>query len=289
MGISSDSVSFLAPFLMDDAILSWDAKPKLDLTRKVREIFFKLRDCPFEVTKEDVREVVWDKESQIRNKDAYWKHITDVAGIYSGLVAKLGEKKPGLDIPEPKIAYARGLVHDIDSAFARYRGELEGHKFAQHDKQLTEYFVFRVLGLDKIAKEVPMHCAYFELLKMISQGKGFSEVKLYEGWTRALNDSSNPLNFEAISQGFNLFLQGIGNFPLITLTLSDYLDNGNPIFNKETMEQDFVTRRDDLLERYYYSRTRKRQEPSALGIALVDHQGVERINKYFGSVKGLLD
>ncbi len=282
------NVSFLLPFLKDEALLSWDETPALDLTRKARNVLHKLKDDPISLTEKDVKDVVWDKDSQIGNKDAFWQHITDVSYIYRDLTEKLLSIDDSLDLPDPETARVRGLIHDLDSTYTRYGGEFRGHEFVQHEKQLTEYFHFRGLGLDQIAREVPMHCAYFGILEMIAAGEGFPEVEMYKDWTKALNDPENPINFENIQKDFNLFLQGKDIFPLIVLAVSDYLDNGKPNFSVETMDYEFKTRRDDILARYYHDKVNDGKTPSVLGKALVEKKGVERIENYFGIVKDLL-
>jgi len=283
------NISFIEPFLIDPELVSWDGNPKTDAGKAVKEILIKLRESQREVTEEDVKNAVQANGSQIGNKDAYFEHIIDVAGIYSQMCEKLLSKSPTLNLPEPGLAKVRGLIHDLDSIVAKYEGEFRGFKFAQHDKQLTEYFLFRGLGLEQFAREVPMHCAYFEVLQMIAEEKGFPEVAMYENWTRALNDPKNPLNFQNIQQEFDLFLQGKSNLPLIALAVSDYLDNGRPYLNLETIDNDFATRRDDILKRYYYNKKAQFQEPTPLGKALVELKGVDRINNYFRIVSDLLN
>jgi len=279
---------FLRPFLVDPAPPPRTETPKTDVGKATRFVLEKLRDEPTSVTKKDMRDVVWAEGSQIGEKERYFGHITNVAGIYRDLTEKLGEVGK-LDILTPKEARTNGLVHDIDSTFTKYGGVFGGHSFAQLEKQLSEYFLFRGLGLERLAKQVPMHCAYFEILKMIANGKGFSEVGMYKEWTRELNDNNSPFNFRKIRKDFNLFLQGKGNFPLMTLVISDYLDNGKSTFNEATMEQDFTARKRDIITRYYDNKVKKREEPSALGIALVKEGGAQRITNYFKIVKDLVN
>ena len=283
------NVDFIAPFLVDDSLLFWSQNPKTDVGKAAKVVLDKMNSDPLLVTEQDMKDVVWANGSQIGKKEDYWTHITDVSGIYKQISEMLLSKNSDFDLLEPNLAAVHGLIHDLDSIVAKYGGEYKGYKFAQHDKQLTEYFLFKGLGLDKIAQQVPIHCAYFEVLDMIAKGEGFPEVAMYSDWRNALNDPLNPLNFSKIKQDFKTFLEGKSNLPLIALVVSDYMDNGKPSFALATVEADFAARRDDILKRYYHNQVEKGETPPALGKALVELGGINRVNGYFAVVKDLLE
>ncbi len=276
--------NFLEPFLISPALMSWHPSPNAsDLVKKTLNVLIILRDDPFSLKKEDIKEMVEYPDSQIGMKERYFAHILNTSQIFKQLVEELGSKYPDLNLPSPKLAETWGLVHDLSAIYSRH-----DDKFKQHDKELTWYFQARHLKLKDIAKHVAMHCAYFELLEMIKQGKGFKEVSLYKDWTKTLNDSESPFFFEKIKKDFVLFLQGKDNLPLITLTVSDYLDNGKPSFNLNTFEQDFYTRNEDIENRYYRNKINAGENATALGYALMEKGGKQRIETYFIIIKDLL-
>ena len=136
-----------------------------------------------------------------------------------------------------------------------------------------------------------MHSNYFEILKMIDEGKGFPKVEMYEEWTSVLNDQNNPFFFENIKQDFDLFLQGKSNLPLILLTVADYLENGRSTFDPKTFDTDFESRVKDIINRYYLNKVLFGKQPSALGCALMDKdaKGLKRAILYKEIVADLLN
>lgn len=278
------NISFLEPFLVDPEVLSWNPSSKaLNLTKKLVDVLRIIKEDPKLLKNEDVRNMIWDKDSQIGDKDRYYFHISNTAGIYQQLVEELCSKHPDLDLPDPETARVLGLVHDLSKIYSKYN-----HNFKQYDQELTLYFHSRYLGLNTIANNVAMHSAYWEILEMIKEGSGFHKVNLYRDWTSALNDTKNPLFFDNIKSFFDIFLKGKDNLPLIALTVADHIENGKPNFSLNSFNEDFISRTSDIINRYYLKRILDSKEPTVFGYALMKRGGLERVLLYKNIVIDLL-
>lgn len=286
--------NFLKEFFKDPAILSWDAVESIDLTKKVRNVFYKLKNNPEKITEQDIREVVWDKDSQIGLKDPYWTHITNTMIIYSQLTEKLLSQDSNLDLPDPKIARTRGLVHDFSATFEKY-GEENGKPFGQHGKETTWFALATALGLEDIEKHVAMHHTYFGLLDMIANGELYPE--LYKGWKEVLNDDNHQLSLRRIKSFFEQYIAGKDNFPLVVLSVSDCLTppeliDQNKLFEGLKTLTEFRTawksRNEDIAYRYYYSKIEQNKKPTPLGVVLVERGDQQRLNMYSKIVEDLL-
>ena len=284
--MDTTSISFLEPFLIHPDLLTWSpgsAAP--DLVKRTIDVFTILRDDPAALRDETIRDMVWDKDSQIKeNKERHFEHITDVGEMYRQLVDTLGSRYPQLDLPEPQVARAWGLVHDLSAIYARYDGT-----YKQDDKELTLYFHARHLGVETIARHVAMHGAYWEILQMIHLGEGFSRVSLYADWKQTLANKQSPYAFEKLQKEFAGFLEGKGNLPLILLTTVDYLENGKPTVDLSTFDTDFCHRTNDIKRRYYDEPLAASRPVSAFGYALIEKGGLERALRYKRIVKDLVE
>ena len=278
--------SFLEPFLIDPEVLSWSPGSKAsDLAKKTINVLRIIKEDPAALRNNDVKTLVYDKDSQIiKDKDGYYSHIYNTAEIYKQLVEKLYSKCPHLDLPDLETARALGLIHDLSKIYAKCDGN-----FKQHDHELTLYFHSEHLGLEIIANNVAMHSAYFEILKMIKEGSGFSGVDLYKNWTSALNNQKSPLSFDKIESYFHDFLSGNDNLPLIGLTVADYIENGKSNFSLDSFEKDFESRSKGIINRYYLDKVLNDKEPSALGVALMKRGGLERNLIYKNIILDLLN
>jgi len=268
-----ENASFLEPFLVDSEVLSWNPSSKSsDLAKKTIDVLTVIRDNPILLKDEAVKNMIWDKDSQINYKDKFYFHISKTGEIYQDLVNELLSKFPSLDLPDPKVARVLGLVHDLSKIYAKY-----DNNFKQHDHELTLYFHSHFLGLDIITNHVAMHSAYFEILEMIKEGSGFKNVDLYKDWTSILNDPRSPLFFDNIKSDFDDFLKGKDNLTLITLTVADHMENKKYNFSLDDFDDDFKSRTSDIIYRYYLNPILDSKEPLALGIGLIKKGGVRKI------------
>lgn len=278
----ASNIDFLRPFVFDPAILEWNpGSSASDLTKKVHDIFKIMKEDPASLRSAMVKDVVYDKDSQIGAKEDRLGHYQRTATINKQLTQLLQEKYPSLDLLTPNIAYASGLIHDLSAAYARYDGV-----FTQEDKELTLYFHAKHLGVDLISNHVAMHATYWEILEMITYGDGFEKIDLYQDWTDVFNNVG-PFNLWRLYNNFRLFLDGKENFPLMVLTIADYLDIGTGKLDSENLHHSFGERAVEIIECHYTRRIVDGKFPTAFGESMV-HGGLERITEYLHTIDDLV-
>jgi len=185
------------------------------------------------------------------------------------------EKDAFLDLPEPDEARARGLIHDLDSTYSDYK------KTGQQSKQIDLYFHARHLGLPVISHEVAMHCAYLEVLEIISSREPFPNSGAYSSMADFLEKKQLMLK---IIKEFADYKKGKDNLPLIALSVADYLStdkayNKIDLRDKNSFDEFFKERAEDIVSRYYYKPLQEQRPVSALGTALIVKKGYDRMLK----------
>ncbi len=277
-------VKFLENFVIDPAVLHWDpGSGASDLTKKVLEVMRMMKEEPSCVRPEQIQRLAHDPLSQHREPERFIAHSVHVAGITRQFTEEIAEKHPSLGLPEAKTMYALGLVHDLSAVYAKF-----DDVYTQEDKELTLYFHAEHLGVRNIAKHAAMHAAYWEILEMIRDGEGFSKVGLYKQWTNVLNNPASIYYFPRLEREFAPFLNAEDNYPLMLVTIADYIETGSSRADLRNISRAFSLRTGDIMERYYYLPKNKGSEPHALGIALVERPGLQRAERYLQRVQELL-
>lgn len=287
--------SFLKPFLIVPELQFWDAQPPTDLGKKLREVFYKLKDSPESITELEIRAIVDEKDSGIgRPPENYWNHIVNTGIIYEQVTRKLLSIDSTLDLPNPQVARVRGLVHDLSKTFEKY-GDEGSKQFRQETAETTWFALAKELGLKDIEDHVAMHHAYFEILDLVAKGEVSSE--LYFGWRQALNNAEHPMNLTGIKKHFQTYLNAQENLSLMALTVVDCLTPSkllNPeksfegLESKETFESFLKERNQDIENRHYYNRIKTQNPATVIGRALIEGGGKERIERYASLLGDLL-
>lgn len=286
--MTTKNLDFLRPFVLDPAILDWnEAGDGSDLTKKVIEVLALMNEDPSQVTSKHLKEIVYDKDSQISDKDTRYKHFQNVARISRQLSEELSDVHPDLDLYTPRIAWSVGLFHDISSAYMKYGG-----KFTQTEKELPLFFHAGHLGVPIMAKAA-MHHGYFGILKMLYDGTYFAKDPLYADWTAALHDQNNLYHYDSIMRLFSGFLKGNQDLGLIILTLADSLDdtidqNSNGKIDIDKMIEPFKRRMNDIIYRNITARTDQGKAPTPSGVSLSEMGEITRIESYLTMIDDLL-
>ncbi|MDO8642229.1 MAG: hypothetical protein Q7R76_01400 [Candidatus Woesearchaeota archaeon] len=273
---------FLADLFVDDALLYWNPPASAsDLAKRVIDVFRVFQEEPTSVTREMVAGIAAEPNSQIQRKEQYLEHIHGVGTLYRVLCDRLLKQDPALDLPPPDEAYVHGLLHDFSALYSDYK------KTGQESKEIDLYFHARHLGVEKIARHVAMHGAYLELLELLYEGAVFPHAVAYTKMHDALQDGLH----HKIQQEFVFFRRGQQNLPLMALTLADYLASPRQLhapFVLNHIDEYFAVRTSDLVRRYHTLPRRQEQMPSALGLALVEKNGLVRAGLFKERIKKLL-
>jgi len=291
--MNSDDIRFLVPFLYDGEYLvqRYPGSKASDLTRKVHHVFDIMREDPTLLKTRDVAALVYDTNSQLVNKDERMAHYQRVSGITHQLVTALLERNPNLKLPSPQVGRAKGLVHDLSNAFARYHG-----KFNQEDKELTLYHLAVELNVPIVA-DAAQHAAYLEIADMIAKRKGFANVQHYSEWSDVYNEQRNPHNIAAMFSEYgdphaaegNDFAHGKDNLSLMVLAVADFLDDGKSHqVDLKKLKENFDLRMSNITTRDYYDMIKAGKLPTAFGVALLEKGGLQRIESYLTVIDSLL-
>ena len=129
-----NDTEFLAELLIDPGMMTGNpTQCKTEVGKRALEIFQKFENCPERITFGDLQDLVSSEGSQIGNQGAYLSHIANTAGVFRSLVRTLEQIQSGLSLPDPDIAYATGLVHDLNATFSDYG------KGGQQSKEFDEF------------------------------------------------------------------------------------------------------------------------------------------------------
>jgi|SRR3989344_955780 len=291
----SNAIRFLEPYVYDgeNMLQLSPGSSASDLTRKVHDVLRIMREDPAQLRARDVAAVVNDSNSQIGKKDERISHFQRVAGINAQLVTALSERNAGLDLPSPEVARALGLVHDLSNAFALYGG-----KYIQEEKELPLYHLALELGVPIVA-DAAQHNAYLEIAGMIAERTGFATIGDFSAWSDAYNNSSpdNPHSVLAMFKEYGNpsagaghdFAHGKGKLDLMVLSVADCLDDGKShTVELANLKNNFDLRMADIVARNYHHKIDTGKSPTAFGVALVERDGLKRMESYLSIVRDLL-
>jgi hypothetical protein len=285
MTLEEQREAFLTDLFVDPAVLTWDVPASAsDLAKRVIDILTRFRDEPLSITFDMIESVVREPNSQIGRPEKYLAHLRNAGEIYGGMCLALLDQDDALDVPGPWEARVRGWMHDLSAMYSNYE------KTGQQTKEIDLYFHAQHLGLPVLAREVAMHGSYLEILGLIFEGAPFPKSEAYEGMRTYLRKGTV---YEDIKVDFASFTRGRGNFPLMTLSVADFMaiDHeapGSDYFDQGSFEQAWSRRTLGLQERYY-PRGVAPEEISAFGQALFVEGGFRRVEKYKNTIKRLLN
>jgi hypothetical protein len=278
--IKQDTES-LADLLVDPGMLTGNpAQCRTEVGKRAIDIYNQFDDDPAKVRFGHVQDLAVSEGTQIGNPGMYLAHILNTGGVFRSMVRVLERAQPEIALPHPDVAYATGLIHDLNATFSDYG------KGGQQSKEFDQFLLARRLGWPTIAKQVSMHSDYMGAIRLMAKGVDFPKKDAYSEMIGVLR-SEGPLSYKAIAAEFADYLSGEDMLPLMLLTVADYIENGKPYFNAETFEKDFDVRSGDILWRYHGKALQDGNTPSLLGQALVDG-GLERIGLYKRKVAELL-
>jgi len=278
-------ISYIEPFLVDPAIVDWDnSNAATDFGKRSLEILAKFRDSPRLVTDSDIERLCTHERSPVGGfGEGFSNHLKTVAAVNRDISRIILDRHPNANVADPKDAYGDGLVHDLPVIVRKVE---DGYNNPEKELPLLPLGV--ALGIPRLAYDVAVHDAYWEILEMIREGRGFPQVELYSEWTRALNDSENPLNFYNLHEEFGEHLEGRDKLSLMALTVADSTSGELPYFCLETFDADFKARRAETDEKYYHGPKREGKPLTALGIATMERGGKQRIELYRNIIRDFL-
>ncbi|MBN1645236.1 hypothetical protein JW851_04360, partial [Candidatus Woesearchaeota archaeon] len=246
------------------------------------DIFHQFETDTTKITFGQLQDLVYSQGTQIGNPGNYLAHISNTAGILRSLVIVLDKIHKGqLKLPHPDIAYAIGLVHDLNATFSNYA--IGG----QQSKEFDEFVLAKKLGFKRMADEAAMHSDYLGAINLLAEGVDFPKQEAYIGMKQILT-GDGPLSYPKIEREFNSYLEGKDRLNLLLLTISDYTEKGQPHFNADKFDENFEERSKDIMWRYHGKAHSQGKLPSLLGQALVNG-GMKRIAMYKKIVNVLLE
>jgi hypothetical protein len=279
--IISDT-EFLAELLVDSGMINGDTRTcTTDVGKRAIEIYQQFEDNPRKITFGQIQDLTLEKGSQIGMKGPYLSHVQNTGGVFRSLVLLLGKIHPDLDLPHPDVAYAAGLIHDLNATFSDYA------KGGQQSKEFDEYLLAKRCGWENVASQVAMHSDYLGGVRLMAEGADFPKKEAYTDMI-AMLQGDGPLSYEAIFKEFEAYMHGTDRLHLLLLTVSDYMEMGKPFFNQDSFDPDFEARSQDIMWRYHGKAVSEAKTPSLLGQALVDG-GLERVGLYKGIVSTLIN
>lgn len=282
--IIEDTEKALFPLLADPGIFT--GRPEectTEVGKRALEIYFNFEEQPQRIKGEDLKKLIESEGSQIGNKDDYFGHITKTAGVLKSLVEILGKKYSNLDLLDPGVAYATGLVHDLNVTFSNYAAG------GQESKEFDEFLLANRFCWETMAERVAMHSVDLEVIKLLTEGAELpnpNHEAAYVGMREVLQ-GDGPLSYVNIESRFKNYMQGKENLPLLLLTVSDYMTNEKNFFDESSFDRDFRVRSDDIIWRYYDKAIQEGRTPPLVGQTFYQG-GLERVGLYKAIVSTLL-
>ena len=268
-----EDTEFLSELFIDPRMINGNTDEcDTEVGKWAIDIYNKFENSSEIITLGDIKRLTLSKGSQIGDSDAYLAHVSNTAGIFKSLVISLEKINSNLDLPHPDVAFATGLIHDLNATFSDYK------KGGQQSKEFDQYLLAKRLGFEKVASQVAMHSDYLGGVRLMTKGVKFPKKEAYGKMMEMLR-GEGPLSYEKIFSEFQGYMEGKDRFSLMLLTISDYLENGKPYFDLDNFDGDFKLRSEDIVWRYYGDAINKGNTPSLLGQALVEG-GLERIDLY---------
>lgn len=294
--MASTDIQFLVPFLYDgeNMVQRSPGSDASDLTKKVHTVFDIMREDPARLKARDVAAVVYDANSQLSKKQERMAHFLRVGSVTRQLVTAISEKNHNMRLPSPQEAYAMGLVHDLSNAFARY-----GVPFDQEEKELSLYHLAVELDVPILA-DAAQHNAYLEIADMIAKRTGFENIEKYTAWSDVYTDAANPHNLPGMFSVYGNphdtegedFAHGKDRLGLMALTVADCIDDGKSyrfdLHNLEQLKVNFDLRMSDIIARSYGHKIILGRAPTAIGVALVEKGGLQRMERYLTTIQNFL-
>ncbi len=280
--ITRDAEKALDGLLIDSGMLSGNTQLcTTEVGKKALHIFRQFEADPTKIRFSDLQDLVYSEGTQIGQPGNYLSHVSNTGGILRSLVVQLEKIHQGrLKIPHPDVARSMGLSHDLNATFSNYAVG------GQQSKEFDEFLLARSLGLPLIAENVALHSDYLGGIRLMTEGADFSKKAAYSGMIQVLK-GDGPLSYNAIEEEFRAYLDGRDRLHLLLLTVSDYMENGQPHFDVGKFDENFKVRSKDIVWRYYGKAIEEEKTPSLLGQALVSG-GMKRIQLYKTIVDKLL-
>jgi hypothetical protein len=273
---------FLADLLIDPNIINGElSQCTAEVGKKALDIYYRFEENPTKITFGDIQDLVTSTDSQIGHPGPYLAHILNTGGVFRSLVKTLEKIHPTLKLPHPNVAFATGLIHDLNATFSDYSVG------SQQSKEFDQFILAKRLGWKKVADDVSLHSDYLGGIRLMAADVDFPKKKAYKAMTEMLK-GDGPLSYTAIAKKFKRYIEGKDRLCLMLLTVADYSENGKPYFNLPHFNADFNDRTQDILWRYYGKAQSEGKVPSLLGQALANG-GIERIETYKNIVSVLLN
>ena len=274
------NTEFLSDLFIDQGVISGEPSQCVtEVGKRALDIYYQFETKPGKITFEDLDNLVKSKNSQISNPDRHLQHLKSAATLLKSIVKTLGSIYPDLDLPTPELAYATGLVHDLNATFSDYG------KTGQQTHELDGFFLATRLNFFTMRNHVTLHSDYIGVARLIANGVYFPEQEVYKGMKATLNGFSS-ISYQKIADEFAGFLSGKENLSLILLTVADYAADGRIFFTGENFNEAFDMRTADIESRYC-----QRNEVghlSLIGQALMSG-GMQRIKSYKELISMLLN